>query len=315
MTATLIDLLLRLSEAGGGARLWGAAARPHYGPAFDRLLAAGVLEERPPAEEWPVCDDCDCGLDARPVLAIGERRIAACPLDAGRDALLDAQDLRSFAIDESRLALECLGGDPGAICEPLPRLWVRLDAAAGHVGLTFRRGVAEDPALAFVLQGVARGAPLALATPRPSANGLLRLQGVPGLSVLGLGDAIKTTADGRVSLDPNLGRATRNPSPRLQVSLPGEAVLVDGEPRSVPMQRFRLLIMLIDAWEKGLPLRGGMIEEAFSGRSAADLVRELRSDLAKGSVDSRAIHGWVQTVRSPAAYRLALARTEVEVIR
>lgn len=63
MTATLIDLLLRLSEAGGGARLWGAAARPHYGPAFDRLLAAGVLEERPPAEEWPVCDDCDCGID------------------------------------------------------------------------------------------------------------------------------------------------------------------------------------------------------------------------------------------------------------
>lgn len=106
-----------------------------------------------------------------------------------------------------------------------------------------------------------------------------------------------------------------DPSPRLQVSLPGEAVLVDGEPRSVPMQRFRLLIMLIDAWEKGLPLRGGMIEEAFSGRSAADLVRELRSDLAKGSVDSRAIHGWVQTVRSPAAYRLALARTEIEVIR
>lgn len=157
MPASLINLLLRLSEGGGVARLRGAAAKPHYGPAFSQLLASGVLEENAPAEDWPVCGDCDCEVDARPLVQVGKKLLAACPLDAARDKLLDLEDLRSFTIDEGRFAMECLGGDLSAICQLTPGLWFRRDPHEGHVALIFRRVVADNPALPHILRGVTNG--------------------------------------------------------------------------------------------------------------------------------------------------------------
>ena len=103
MTDTLAALLLRLSEGGGPAMLWGRMAKPHYGPAFGRMLAAGVLVECPPVEEWAACADCDCGFDARPIQRLGDRIIAACPFDASSDIELEEDDLRDFRIDAEKL--------------------------------------------------------------------------------------------------------------------------------------------------------------------------------------------------------------------
>ena len=59
MTETLPRLLLRLSEAGDPAILWGRQAAPHAGRDFERLLDHGVLVEQSPTTEWDVCPTCE----------------------------------------------------------------------------------------------------------------------------------------------------------------------------------------------------------------------------------------------------------------
>ena len=51
MTETLPRLLLRLSEAGDPAMLWGRQAAPHAGRDFERLLDHGVVD-LPLATDW-----------------------------------------------------------------------------------------------------------------------------------------------------------------------------------------------------------------------------------------------------------------------
>ena len=106
MTESLARLLLRLSEAGEPAFLWGRQAKPYLDRDLERLLARGVLTEQAPADEWDVCADCECGLPVRPVQCINGDLIAACPLDNARDARLDAQDLRSFSINAAAIVDE-----------------------------------------------------------------------------------------------------------------------------------------------------------------------------------------------------------------
>jgi hypothetical protein len=86
MTESLIRLLLRLSEAGEPAILWGRQAKPYPDRDLEQLLARGVLTEQAPADEWDVCSDCECRLAARPIQCIEGDLIAACPLDHARDA-------------------------------------------------------------------------------------------------------------------------------------------------------------------------------------------------------------------------------------
>ena len=106
MTETLAGLLLRLSEAGDPAVLWGQQAAGHAGPAFERLLARGVLIEQAPATEWDVCPACECGLEFRPIEQIEGRIVALCPTDRRSDVVLDSDDLRSFRISAAAIAGE-----------------------------------------------------------------------------------------------------------------------------------------------------------------------------------------------------------------
>jgi hypothetical protein len=103
VTASLTTLLLRLSEAGPGAKLSGQAARRYPDGALDRLLTTGVLEELAPATEWSPCTDCECALGFRPVRTLAGRIVAACPLDPRSDLQLDPEDLREFRIDTRQL--------------------------------------------------------------------------------------------------------------------------------------------------------------------------------------------------------------------
>ena len=170
MTDTLTALLLQLSEGGRPALLWGRQAKPHFGPAFDRLLAAGVLVECPPIEEWSPCPDCDCGFGIRPIQRIDGRIVAACPVDATSDTELQEDDLREFRIDPERL-VQMIAGASGFAepVEPLaPDLWRIGRLASGRsvvVAVTAR--VLDQPGIVLLLKAAACGAPITVLTPDP----------------------------------------------------------------------------------------------------------------------------------------------------
>lgn len=102
----LAGLLLRLSEAGEPAILWGRQVKPFLGPHFERLLNISLLIEEAPATEWSVCSNCECGQDSRSIEEMAGQFVAVCPLDCGSDKILGADDLRSFRISFSALVRE-----------------------------------------------------------------------------------------------------------------------------------------------------------------------------------------------------------------
>src|SRR3954452_23175517 len=106
VTETLPKLLLRLIEAGASAELSGRQARRFFGPEFERLLARRVLVEQRPLETWSPCSVCTCAVEGRPIQTVEGRLVAACPLDAAEDVLLDEEDVRVFVIDRANIVQE-----------------------------------------------------------------------------------------------------------------------------------------------------------------------------------------------------------------
>jgi hypothetical protein len=233
----------------------------------------------------------------------------------GRDEYLDPDDLRSFAIDERRLATECLGGDPSVVAEVMPGVWSRAEVDGRQCILILRRVVAEHQALLPVLRGAARGARMSLYAPRLSAETGLRLGSASELTIF--------RTDEAVVLDPQGGLALRNSAavrmqstgaPRLRIAISEHTVHVDGVVRPVPGYRFDLLKMLIDAWERQVPVDACVIAARFSQRRAAELISELKGDLAKQHREPAVVRSWIHTDFKPTAYRLTLAPGQVEVI-
>jgi hypothetical protein len=313
VTETLLALLLRLSEADG-ALLWGRLAKPHFGPPFARLLASGVLVERAPAQEWPTCNSCECGHEARPVVELAGRLIAPCPLDAAADLELESSDLRSFAFNDQRLA-ELVAADHTEVTAPLPGLWSLGRAADDRwLFLTLRRRVMEDPALLPVLRTVARGTPLTLVAPHAAAEVRHRFLDVTDLRLVDVREAIRLDPDGRLVLEAPAQRA--NPFVAcLSVCLRTRTVEVDGTPQRVPGQPFRLLEILLEAWQRGVAVSKVDLERAFSQRSVGDVVRDLRNALSDGRPDAPIIRGWVLVQGNPAEYRLGLPVGSVQIAR
>jgi DNA-binding winged helix-turn-helix (wHTH) protein len=106
LTENLTTLLWRLSEGGPPAILPGSLAKDHFGPEFEALLGRRLVVEHAPITEWATCDRCECSLDARPIQLVGNRVVAACPLNASLDTVLDSNDLRQFEIDAALLVGE-----------------------------------------------------------------------------------------------------------------------------------------------------------------------------------------------------------------
>lgn len=315
MTETLGALLLRLSEADGPAVLWGRRARPHFGRAFERLLASGVLVEQAPAESWPPCADCECGLDVRPIQTIGGRLVAACPWDAGADAVLAPDDLRNFVIDEQRLVEGLAEMLPGSeLVEPVPGLWgFGLGPTGRALFLTLRRSVANDPALLAVMRAGARGAGITLVAPRPTGAVLMRLRDATDLRVVSIAEAATLDEMGRLRLESVVDDAPSSMAPRLVLQAAAQTVLVDGSAQPVPAQPFRLLLLLVEkARGGGGPVENRKIYDA-TGRDARDLVRELREALAAGRPKPGEIRGWIKARRSAGGFELTLHRDQIDL--
>lgn len=316
MVATLAHLLLLRSEAGEPALLWGREAKPFYGPAFDRLIVAGVLVARAPALEWQVCDDCDCGRDWRPIERIDGRLVAVCPLDHAADVVLDPEDLESYEINPAALVRE-IAASSGFADEPseiIAGLWHLGRSASGRqVFLVLSRLCALQPGLIAAIRLVDGASQTTLITPALSAAESVRFAEA-GIHVVSSEECIGDSGQGCFAIDPAKLEPARTSAPRLLIVRSSQRVVLDGIERHVPQQPFRLLTSLAEAAiRKGGVVRTIDIEAANSGRAASDLVRELRNCLAASAPEPDQVRRLIKTRRSPSGYALVLEPHEIDL--
>jgi len=314
MTDTLTALLLQLSEGGRSALLWGRAARPHFGSAFDRLLAAGVLVECPPTEEWSACADCDCGLGLRPIQRIDGRIVAACPINAGSDTILDEDDLRGFRVDPERL-VGLIAAANGFVETPellAPHVWRIGRLTTGRsVVVTISVRELDHPGIVLLLKSDVGGAPVTVVAPNPGPA-IRRRFLEAGIDLVELREALRPTDQLVDRLDPDMLEPMTF-GPRLTIQAAAQAVLIDGRPQRVPAQPFKLLALLARAVRDGTgPVRNRAIEDT-TGRDARDLVRELRNALSADRPNGSELRDWIEARRSLGAFELVLDREEIEV--
>lgn len=316
MTGTLAALLLRLSEAGAPAILWGRQAAPFLGRAFDRLLARGVLIEQAPATEWDVCPACDCGLEARPLQRIDGRYVAACPLDRGGDVVLYSEDLRSFRIEPSALVREiaAVSGFDDAPSEVAPGLWHLGVSAIRTVFLVLSKAALLQAGLVATLRMVERSAPITVITPSLLASEQTRFAEA---------DILLVTAGACIGEDFVLDHTRLEPPlahrPRLVIQRTSRSVMLDGVPKLLSEQAFKLLVLLAEqALKSPVIVENRYIEDRLWGSNihritseVREPVRALRDALASNSADSRAVRSLIENRRNPNGYRLVLTPEEI----
>lgn len=321
VSESLEHLLLRLSEAGEPATLWGRQAKPHFGSEFERLLARRILVEQAPATEWPVCAFCECGLDARPVQAAGDRHIAPCPYDHRCDAALDDDDLRSFRIDGEVLIKE-IAAASGIPDEPelvLPGIWhLGRPGSKRAVFGALSIAAATQPGLIVAMKTSARGQPMTLvAPPLPTPERQQFKQA--GIHLVAVGDAIGHNG-AAWALDPIRLAPEIVVGPRLVIARSAKTVNLDGVDYVLSDQTFKLLWLLAVRARGDQPFATTRdIEQEIWGsslhrvsRSARDVVRELREALVAGASDPDAVRRLIENRRNR-GWRLMLAADSIDL--
>jgi len=313
MTEPLPRLLLRLSEAGEPAILWGRQAASYAGRAFDRLLERGVLIEQVLATEWDVCPACDCGLETRPIQQVNGRHIAVCPTDRRSDVALGEDDLRSFRIHPLALVREIatasgFGDAPSPITAGVWHLGQTSNQRALFLALS-RDGVLQ-PGLVGLMRSITRALSITVIAPAMAADDLVRLVEA-GISVVSMEDCMGGNAAG-FAIDLATLEYAPAVKPLLVIFRHGQRVILDGIEMHIPQQPFNLLVRLAEAvGGRSGYLTPHQIEAENSGRGAADLVRELRRSLSEKWQGRGA--NLIKTRRSPTGYLLALALEEFDL--
>jgi hypothetical protein len=324
MTDRLARLLLRLSEAGEPAILWGRLAKPYLGRDFARLLDQGILVEDAPATEWDVCSSCECDLDVRPIQHIDGRHVATCPLDQKSDLILDAEDLRSFRIGIPALVREIAtaSGFSNEPAEIAPGIWnLGLAASKRAVFLAPSRTAVLQSGLVVALRMFARSSPITMIAPALSAAEQLRfaeaeIHLVTVCDVIGPGDGVTPFAIDLAQLEPPSTFA-----PRLVIGRSAKSVSLDGVPKTLSDQTFTLLLLLAEhAMKSPTVLDNRRIEDCLWGSNVHRItsevrepVRALRDALTAGSADPKAVRSLIENRRNPNGYRLALAPVEIRL--
>lgn len=314
MTETILQLLTRLSEAGDDAILSGEAARPFFGPAFDRLLRARVLVENAPLDEWDLCYACECGLVSRPIRQRGDRFRAECPLDANADVELDANDLRAFRIDPAALAVEMasVGGFLESPTALAPGLWHLGTLPSGReLLLAFERRVLDRHGLIPIIRDVARASPVTLLAPQmqPEMSRRFHEAGI---------DAVETTAvlvpneaGAKVRLDQALLEPLSS-DPELIVRVGSGEIQWRGRSIVLSHQLFPVFRRLMEKARSRDPVASRSFIEDSTGREAKDLVRELRAAFRSAGMSDSETRGLIITVRGR-GYRLGIDASGISV--
>lgn len=322
MSATLVKLLLQQSEGGEPAILWGRLAKPHLGREFDSLLGQRILIEEAPAESWSICSNCECGFDARPIQHINGRLVAACPIDAGSDAVLEPDDLRSFRIDVAvlmRTVASASGFDtePGEIIKGVWHFGPIRDGRALFVASSVP--AALQPGLVASLRMAVHDQPITLAAPELPAVQRQKMLEADTFLVC-LQDVIARTGRTPFALDFSKLAPSRAARPRLVIRKSAKLVQIDGASRLLPDQPFELLTLLAERALTDDPFVAPReIEDLIWGtlvhrvsRPARDVVRELRDALAAGSSDPGSSRDLIENQRNR-GWRLALTPSEIDL--
>ena len=312
-TGTILAFLTRLSEAGDGAVLRGRAAKGWFGPAFDRLLRRGVLVEEGPADAWPVCRGCDCGLDARPVRFGPDGPRAVCPVDAGSDEPLDEADLRRFRLDVARLAdLLARSAGLGERAEPVLPGVRRLGATStGRVVFHAATSSAlEAPGAPLALRTAAGGAPATLLAPEAAVE--LRLAfAAASIDLVATASVLRPDGDGPGRLD----LAALEPAasaPRLAFRRRAGEVRLDGLAVTLSHQLAPVFGRMVDAARSRDPVASATLIEGASGREAKDLVREIRDAFRAAGVPDAEVKALIPNARGR-GWRIGLPASEIAV--
>jgi len=321
MTETLAKLLLRQSEAGEPALLWGRQAAPFFGREFDRLLSQGVLIEEAPATDWAPCPDCECGLDSRRVQNIAGHLVASCPVDRTSDTVLSADHLRSFRIVPAVLVREiaAASGFGDAPSDVVPGVW-RLGLAASNraVFLALSGNAVLQPGLIGTLRLVDRSSPITVIAPALAAAEQTRFAEA-GVFLVAIDSCLGADSSVSFAIDPGRLEPTLRLAPRLVIHQAAKSAELDGVACALSDQTFALLVLMAERLSTKSPfVSAGEIEARIWGtlihlvaREARDVVRELRSMLSAGAADPTAARRLIENKRSR-GWRLRLTAEEVE---
>lgn len=328
MSGSLPKRLLRLSEAADQPVLSGIEAIAYPKAEFDRLLNRRVLVERSPATDWPVCDACECDLDARPIQRINGKIVAPCPLDARSDAELAEDDLRAFELDVTTL-IETLAGDNGIADRPrrlLPGLW-----HLGSVGIAdrnrralfFAHALTQDllDAVPGTIKAMSRADPATLLVPASPSPVVRRRLEEAGIAIVVAEDALAGDAPAKpFRLDPLRLVSVATDGIRLEVLCQERAIRFDGIKVALSGLSFTLVETLTKAVRSGTPLvdndrlAGALRAGAVPDHTViADTLYKLETRLKKGGIDPQTVSGLITNQKS-IGYLLTL-RTDQVVIR
>jgi DNA-binding winged helix-turn-helix (wHTH) protein len=320
MTANLTRLLLQLSESGEPAILWGRQAKPYFGKDFERLLNCRLLVEEARAEEWDVCDACECHHGARVIQEINGRFIAACPVDQRGDSVLDPEDMRSFRIDAAALVAEVakasgFGQEPTQV---VPGVW--------HLGkTTTKRGlfvaIARErvmaPGLIAALRAFDPKSAITVVGPSMEAADTLRFAEA-GIHFVTIADARGADGD-PFTLDPRKITPPSAVDPRLILFGQHSKLTLDGADLELPPISFKLLWLLAEqvACGNGLVSRQQIDKHLWSTvvskTAAADAIRNLRDALKKGRKKGARNEALVRTIATQ-GYILDLAASDIRLM-
>lgn len=316
MSGSLPKRLLRLSDAADYPLLSGTEAAAYPKAALDRLLSCRVLVELEPASEWPVCKACECDLEARPIQRINGKIVAPCPLDRQADADLTEDDLRSFRVDPGALAQQIASdsGFPDAPAEIVPGVWhLGLTPAGRAAFLVLSLAQIQQPGIVALLRSAVRSAPITVIGPPLPMPESLRFEEV-GIHLVAVGDVVGV-GNGAACFALDLSRLVpaADLKPRLIIVQWSKTVILDGTERLLPLQPYRLLLLLAEKARIGDGIVLTQEIESHTGREARDIVRELRNALAEGSPSPGAIRNLIRNRRSRSAYQLVLAAMEIDL--
>ncbi len=318
---TLATLLLRLSEGGEPAILWGRTAKPYFGRDFDRLQSRGALVEQAPATEWDVCSDCECGLSDRPVRRVRGLLVATCPLDHARDEPLDIHDLRSFTINAAALVLEIAAGSgfTGAPAELVPGVWyLGLTPTQRALFVAVTRSAVSQPGLIATMRLAQPVTPTTLVGPAVEAADQLRFAEA-GIHFVPVSHAFGERSR-PMSLDFSRLQPLSAAAPRLVLNRPRRTLTLDGREFEIPPRSFALLWLMAETVAGG----GGVvthqrIESRLWGKqpvartATADAARDLREALKVIAGDGEAPGELIET-RSGQGYLLNLPADAIRLL-